>query len=68
MGLYFQVENEFGSLPLNKLYMRRLLAVFKAYVGSNALLYTTDGAESFYIDGSVDGALPTLTLLAGMYG
>lgn len=56
------MENEYGSYytcdPLYKLWIRDL---FKSYVDTNALLFTTDGCSQSYFDcGTIPGVYATV--------
>ncbi|XP_052750577.1 CAD protein isoform X2 [Galleria mellonella] len=56
-----QVENEYGSYGKNKAYMENIRDIILDHVGTNALLYTTDGAPpSYFRAGAVAGALTTI--------
>ncbi|XP_038215303.1 CAD protein [Zerene cesonia] len=56
-----QVENEYGSYGADKKYMEQMRDIISGHVGTDALLYTTDGSyRSYFFDGSVPGALTTI--------
>lgn len=55
------MENEYGSFGSDKGYMIQMRDIIAEYVGSNAILYTTDGAApGYFIPGQVPGALTTI--------
>lgn len=47
-----QVENEYGSYGSDTLYVAHLRDVFRAYLGPDVLLYSTDGNAAWYVDRS----------------
>ncbi|KAM3963399.1 beta-galactosidase-like [Aphomia sociella] len=56
-----QVENEYGSYGSDKAYKEQIRDILRNHVGTNALLYTTDGAPaSYFRAGAVAGALTTI--------
>ncbi|XP_014204077.1 beta-galactosidase-1-like protein [Copidosoma floridanum] len=57
-----QVENEYGSFKAcDKKYMNKLRDIIKGHVGSDAVLYTTDGSSRQALRcGSVPGAYATI--------
>ncbi|CAH0748179.1 unnamed protein product [Diatraea saccharalis] len=56
-----QIENEYGSYGTDRHYMQQMRDIVLEHVGTNALLYTTDGPSSlFFRNGFVSGALTTI--------
>ncbi|CAH1646106.1 unnamed protein product [Spodoptera littoralis] len=56
-----QVENEYGSYGNNMNYRVQVRNMLQNHVGTNALLYTTDGnAISFFRNGAVPNTLTTI--------
>ncbi|KAL1131552.1 hypothetical protein AAG570_011169 [Ranatra chinensis] len=57
-----QVENEYGSYPLNDpTYLVWLRDLYRSYVGNAAVLFTTDGPGATYIKrGQIPGVLATI--------
>lgn len=57
-----QVENEYGSYPVNDLnYLLWLRDLFQSYIGNNAVLFTTDGRDlSMITRGKIPGVFSTI--------
>uniref|UniRef100_A0A1B6HET1 Beta-galactosidase n=2 Tax=Homalodisca liturata TaxID=320908 RepID=A0A1B6HET1_9HEMI len=57
-----QIENEYGSYPIcDRRYTFWLRDIFQSYIGSNAVLFTTDGNGSFYLRcGPIPGVFITV--------
>lgn len=57
-----QVENEYGSYPVNDAnYLLWLRDLFQSYVGNNAVLFTTDGQSlSMITRGKIPGVFSTI--------
>lgn len=62
-----QVENEYGSYyACDKEYLEHLVSVFRQHLGSNVVLFTTDGdADSYLKCGTVASAYATVDFGAG---
>lgn len=56
-----QVENEYGSYASDMAYKTQLKDIVSRYVGTNAILYTTDGPwYSMFSKGAIPGTLTTI--------
>ncbi|KAK9131170.1 hypothetical protein Sjap_011657 [Stephania japonica] len=52
-----QIENEYGSYADDKNYLHRLVSLARRHLGSNTILYTTDGGSRTTLDkGTIPGA------------
>ncbi|KAF5192757.1 Beta-galactosidase [Thalictrum thalictroides] len=52
-----QIENEFGSYADDKIYLHHLLALARKHLGSDTILYTTDGGSRDTLEkGTISGA------------
>ncbi|KAK1290458.1 Beta-galactosidase 17 [Acorus calamus] len=51
-----QIENEFGSYGDDKIYLHRLVRIARRHLGSDVILYTTDGGSKDTLDrGTIPG-------------
>ncbi|XP_024084648.1 beta-galactosidase isoform X2 [Cimex lectularius] len=57
-----QVENEYGSYPVHDLnYLLWLRDLYRSYVGNAAVLFTTDGPDTQFVNrGKIPGVLSTI--------
>lgn len=63
----WQVENEYGSYyACDYNYLRYLLTIFRAYLGEEAVLFTTDGIKESELQcGTLQGLYATVDFGAG---
>lgn len=64
-----QVENEYGSyFACDYNYMRHLSLLFRAHLGDEVVLFTTDGAAVSYLKcGSLQGIYATVDFGPGLH-
>ena len=60
-----QVENEYGSFGNDKIYLKKLVEIYKKYSLDGALLFTSDGTEPIMLDA---GGYPEECLITGNFG
>ncbi|KAK9099328.1 hypothetical protein Syun_026373 [Stephania yunnanensis] len=55
--IMIQIENEYGSYANDKSYLHHLVSLARRHLGSNTILYTTDGGSRATLDkGTIPGA------------